>query len=230
MAKRSCPLSKAYGLLEPGPVVLVTTARKGCANIMTMSWHTMMEFEPPLVGCVISGRNASFDTLRVTKECAINIPTREWAKQVVGIGNCSGLTVDKFAKFGLTPVKGSQVQAPLIAECYASLECRVADTRLVNRYNFFILEVVQAWVDAAAKNPQTLHHRGNGVLVVAGETVRVRSGMKGSAGVFFCAVTGFSVGFRVPVDSLNAGHPIQAEGHHEHRKNHRSHGEFQEGV
>ena len=178
MAKRSYPLSKVYGLLEPGPVVLVTTARKSKANVMTMSWHTMMEFEPPLIGCVISGRNASFDTLRATKECVINIPTLEMAKQMVGIGNCSGRTVDKFAKFGLTAVAATQVQAPLIGECYASLECRVADTRLVNRYNFFILEVVQAWVDTAVKQPQTLHHRGNGVFVVAGETVKLRSAMK----------------------------------------------------
>ncbi len=41
------PLSKVYQLLEPGPVVLLTTAQKGRANVMTMSWQTMMEFEPP---------------------------------------------------------------------------------------------------------------------------------------------------------------------------------------
>jgi flavin reductase (DIM6/NTAB) family NADH-FMN oxidoreductase RutF len=138
----------------------------------------MMEFEPPLVGCVISGRNASFDTLKATKQCVINIPTLELAKQVVGVGNCSGRTVDKFAKFGLTPVEAAEVQAPLIKECYASLGCKVADTRLVNRYNFFILEVVQAWVDTAVKQPQTLHHRGSGVFAVAGETVKLRSVMK----------------------------------------------------
>lgn len=178
MAKQSCSLSKVYGLLEPGPVVLVTTARKGRANVMTMSWHTMMEFEPPLVGCVISGRNASFDTLRATRQCAINIPTLELAKPVVGVGNCSGRSVDKFAKFGLTPVAAAQVDAPLIDECYASLECRVADTRLVNRYNFFVLEVVQAWLDTAVKNPQTLHHRGNGVFFAAGEAFRLRSAAK----------------------------------------------------
>ncbi len=178
MAKRAYPLSRVYGLLESGPVVLVTTHRKGTSNIMTMSWHTMMEFEPPLIGCVISGRNASFDVLRATKECVINIPTRDLARQVVGIGNCSGRTVDKFVKFGLTAVEASQVQVPLIAECYASLECRVADTRLVNRYNFFILEVLEAWVDAAVRKPQTLHHRGNGVFVVADATIRLRSAMK----------------------------------------------------
>lgn len=63
MPKRSFPLSKVYRLLEPGPVVLVTTASKGRVNIMAMSWHTMLEFEPPLVGCVISNRNYSFMAL-----------------------------------------------------------------------------------------------------------------------------------------------------------------------
>jgi len=178
MKKSTFPLAKVYGLLEAGPVVLVSTAHKGKANIMTMSWHTMMEFEPPLIGCVISGRNASFDMLKATRECAINIPTQTLAKQVVGIGNCSGRAIDKFSRFGLTAVDAAQVGAPLIAECYASLECRVADTRLVNRYNFFILEVVQAWVDRTVKRPQTLHHRGNGEFVVAGETIRLRSAMK----------------------------------------------------
>jgi flavin reductase (DIM6/NTAB) family NADH-FMN oxidoreductase RutF len=96
----------------------------------------------------------------------------------VGIGNCSGRTVDKFARYRLTPVAAAEVKPPLIAECYASLECRVADARLVNRYNFFILEVVRAWVDTAIRQPQTLHHRGNGVFAVAGETVRRRSAAK----------------------------------------------------
>ena len=63
MKKKSFPLAKVYGLLEPGPVVLITTSHKGVPNIMTQSWHTMMEFEPPLIGSVISGRNHSFDAL-----------------------------------------------------------------------------------------------------------------------------------------------------------------------
>lgn len=51
MVKKSFTLSKAYQLLEPGPVVMVTTSLKGKPNIMTMSWHMMIDFEPPLVGC-----------------------------------------------------------------------------------------------------------------------------------------------------------------------------------
>jgi flavin reductase (DIM6/NTAB) family NADH-FMN oxidoreductase RutF len=178
MAKRAYPLAKVYSLLEPGPVVLVSTARKGRANLMTMSWHAMMEFEPPLIGCVISGRNFSFEALRATKQCAINVPTREWAKQVVGVGNCSGRDVDKFERFGFTPVEATEIDVPLVGECYANLECRVADGRLVNRYNFFVLEVLKAWVDTAIKQPQTLHHRGNGRFFSAGETFKLRSSMK----------------------------------------------------
>jgi len=178
MSKRSFPLSKVYRLLEPGPVVLVTTAVKGRANIMAMSWHTMLEFEPPLVGCVISNRNYSFDILSKNKECVINIPTVELAKQVVGCGNCSGKKTDKFIKFGLTPITASYVRAPLIDECYANLECKVADARDVAKYNFFILEVVKAWIDPGQKHPRTIHHRGMGVFAVDGETIKLPSKMK----------------------------------------------------
>lgn len=90
MTKQLFPLPKVYGLLEPGPVVMVSSARAGRTNIMTLSWHTMLEFEPPLVGCVISNRNYTFDIVKATKECVINIPTVELAEQVVGCGNTTG--------------------------------------------------------------------------------------------------------------------------------------------
>jgi flavin reductase (DIM6/NTAB) family NADH-FMN oxidoreductase RutF len=176
--KRALPLGKVYGLLEPGPVLLLSTAHKGAHNVMAMSWHTMMEFEPPLVGCVVSGNDFSFAALLATRECVLNIPTVELATQVVACGNTKGNVVDKFARFGLTALPAKQVGAPLIGECYANLECRVVDTRLKNRYNFFVLEVVQAWVDPTCKAPKTLHHRGHGLFMVAGETLKLKSRMK----------------------------------------------------
>jgi flavin reductase (DIM6/NTAB) family NADH-FMN oxidoreductase RutF len=178
MAKRAYPLARVYGLLEPGPVLLLTTLHKGRANVMAMSWHTMMEFEPPLVGCVVSGRDFSFAALKATRQCVLNIPTAGLAAQVVGCGNTSGRRVDKFERFALTPLPARTVAAPLVAECYANLECRVVDTRLVKRYNFFVLEVKKAWVDPACKVPRTLHHRGRGVFSVAGETIKLPSKMK----------------------------------------------------
>lgn len=176
--KQAFPLAKVYGLLEPGPVTLVTTVRDGRPNIMTMSWHTMIDFEPPIIGCVISDRNYSFESLATTKECVINIPTAELAKQVVGCGNSSGRTVDKFRAFHLTPAAASRVGPPLIVECYANLECRVIDASLADRYCLFILQVLKAWIDPLKTHPKTLHHLGWGAFMVAGRTIRLTSKMK----------------------------------------------------
>lgn len=178
MTKKSFPLPEVYRLLEPGPVVMVTTAGGERPNIMTMSWHTMIEFEPPLVGCVISNRNYSFGLLQAANECVINIPTVEIADKVVACGNTSGAGTDKFEAFQLTPKPAARVGAPLIEECYANLECKVADTSMVDKYGLFVLEVIQAWVDPAVKNPQTIHHLGNGNFMVAGERIKLSSQMK----------------------------------------------------
>jgi flavin reductase (DIM6/NTAB) family NADH-FMN oxidoreductase RutF len=176
--KKSFPLSKVYGLLEPGPVVMVTTRLGERANVMTMSWQTMLEFEPPLVGCVISNRNHSFDILKATKECVIAIPTLQLAPTVVKVGNTSGKNKDKFSEFGLSMLPASLVSAPLIGECYANLECKVVDTALVNKYNFFILEVRKAWINPAIKHPRMIHHMGKGVFVVDGKIIKLPSKMK----------------------------------------------------
>jgi flavin reductase (DIM6/NTAB) family NADH-FMN oxidoreductase RutF len=35
---------------------------------MTLSWHMMVEFEPPLVACVVSSANYSFAALQATRK------------------------------------------------------------------------------------------------------------------------------------------------------------------
>jgi flavin reductase (DIM6/NTAB) family NADH-FMN oxidoreductase RutF len=172
------PLAKVYQLLEPGPVVLLTTADRGKANVMTMSWHMMLEFEPPLVACVVSEGDYSFAALRKTKECVIAIPAVQLAAKVVKIGNCSGRDVSKFEEFELTPKPAEWVSAPLIVECFANLECKVTNTRFVNRYDLFVLEVVKAWIDPAQTDPKTIHHHGYGKFVVDGETIMLPSKMR----------------------------------------------------
>jgi len=168
--KKSLSLADVYRLLEPGPVVLLTTALKGQTNVMPMSWHTMMEFEPPLVGCVVSNRNHSFGLLRASKECVINVPTVRLISETVHCGNCSGRTTDKFAAFGITPLPAQHVQAPLVGECPVNLECRVVNTRMVTPYNLFVLQEIKAWRDPRPKRLQTFHHLGLGRFMVAGAT------------------------------------------------------------
>jgi flavin reductase (DIM6/NTAB) family NADH-FMN oxidoreductase RutF len=106
--KVELPVEKVRRYLEPGPIVLVSSAWNGRRNIMPMGWHTVMEFSPSLIGCVISSANHSFEMVRRSGECVINLPTTALTDEVIGIGNCSGAAIDKFARFGLTPEKAKR--------------------------------------------------------------------------------------------------------------------------
>ena len=176
--KKSYPLDQIRRHLETGPIVLVSSVWQGKTNIMTLGWHMMMQFTPALVGCYIWDGDHSFEMIRKSRECVINIPTRELVEEVVGIGNSTGSRLDKFEKFGLTPVAAEKVAAPLIAECYASFECRLADPSLITKYGLFIWEVVAAHVATAPKRPRTLHYRGQGQFMVAGSQISRREKFK----------------------------------------------------
>ncbi len=172
--KKDFPVGKIRRFLEPGPIVLVSSSWKGKDNIMTMGWHTVLEFSPSLIGCMITSGNHSFEMIKKSKECVINIPTVDMSKEIVGIGNCSGEQLDKFKVFGLTAVAASKVKAPMIQECYANLECKVIDVTMLNKYNFFIMEVVKAHSAVSPKNPKTIHYRGEGDFMVSGASMSLK--------------------------------------------------------
>jgi flavin reductase (DIM6/NTAB) family NADH-FMN oxidoreductase RutF len=176
MAKKlNFPVANVRRYLEPGPIVLVSSRFDGKNNIMIMGWHTVMEFTPSLVGCIIAGGNHSFEMIRRSGECVINLPTTALTDIVVGIGNTSGADIDKFAHFGLTPGKAKKVSAPLVTECCAHFECKLHDDALVDKYNYFIFEVVAASAAATPKHPETLHYTGDGVFMTAGKISSRRS-------------------------------------------------------
>jgi flavin reductase (DIM6/NTAB) family NADH-FMN oxidoreductase RutF len=166
--KKDFPTRLARRYLEPGPIVLVSSQWQGETNIMTLGWQTVMEFSPALIGCVISGANHSFELIRKSGECVINLPTSALADTVARIGNTSGAMIDKFREFGLAAAKAERVQAPLIEVCHANFECRLHDDALVDRYNFFIFEIVKAHVAPRPEHPETLHYKGDGLFMVSG--------------------------------------------------------------
>lgn len=157
LKKCDFPVSQVRRYLEPGPIVLVSSKWKGKTNVMTMGWHTVIEFMPSLVGCIIAESNHSFHMIRNSSECVINLPTAALVDIVVRIGNTSGAEIDKFKEFGLTLDEAREVEAPMIRECYASFECRLYDDSLIDKYNFFIFKVVKAHVATSPKHPETLH-------------------------------------------------------------------------
>ncbi|CAN0618693.1 Flavin reductase domain protein FMN-binding protein [Burkholderia multivorans] len=165
---RELSLSKAFTLMESGPVVLVTTHDGGKDNIMTVSWTMVMDFTP--VFAITTGEwNYSFAALRKNRECVIAIPTVDLLDKVVGIGTCTGADTDKFSRFGLTPVPAKLVRPPLIEECVANIECKVID--IVERHNIVVLEGVAAYVDTAREEKRMVHAVGDGTFIVDGRKI-----------------------------------------------------------
>jgi len=173
-SKKNFPVSDIRRYLEPGPIVLVTSKYKKESNVMTMGWHTVLEFTPSLIGCMITSANHSFDLIKNSKECVINIPEIHMAEIVAGIGNCSGRDVNKFEKFGLTTQDASHVKAPLLKDCFANFECKIHDAKMLDTYNFFIFEVVKAHVPSSPKYPKTIHYRGDGHFMISGKSLNLR--------------------------------------------------------
>jgi flavin reductase (DIM6/NTAB) family NADH-FMN oxidoreductase RutF len=171
----SLPLGKAFTLIEPGPVVLVTTNDGHKDNVMAISWTMVVDFTPKFA--ITTGAwNYSYAALTMTKECVIAIPTVDLLDVVVGAGTCSGKECDKFARFGLTPLKASQVRAPLIAQCLANIECRVID--IIKRHDIVVLEGVAAHIDGARKEKRLIHAVGDGTFVVDGRHLDRKEAMR----------------------------------------------------
>ena len=171
---RKLKLSKAFTLMEPGPVVLVTTHDGQKSNIMTISWTMVLDFTP--VFAITTGEwNHSYLALQKNKECVIAIPTVDMLATVVGIGTCSGADTDKFAKFKLTPVPGKVVKPPLIKECLANMECKVID--IVKKHNIVVLEAVAAYLDTTRKEKSMIHAVGDGTFIIDGRKIDRRKMM-----------------------------------------------------
>jgi flavin reductase (DIM6/NTAB) family NADH-FMN oxidoreductase RutF len=168
-------IQKAFTLIEPGPVVLITTNDGFKNNIMTISWTMVVDFTPRFA--ITTGAwNYSYKALKEFKECVIAIPAADQIDQIVGIGTTSGKDINKFEKFELTPEKAKHVNAPLIRECIANIECKVID--FIKKHDIIILEGVAAYFNSSRKNKRTIHANGDGTFVVDGRKISRRRAMQ----------------------------------------------------
>jgi len=171
------PLKKVVRLLEPGPLVLVTTAYNGKSNVMTMGFHMMVQHDPPLIAFVIGPWDFSYTALVKTKQCVIAIPGVDLMEKTVDIGNCSGADIDKFKEFNLGTLPGDKVNAPLIRQCLANIECKVVNTQLSGKYNLFVVAAVKAWINNDRREQRIFHHKGDGTFSVDGRTRDLKARM-----------------------------------------------------
>ena len=152
MVKPDVPSAKAYRLIYPRPVVLVSCIdpETGKNNVITIAWAVPLSINPPLMGILVAPRRYSHELIERSGEFVINIPTIEILDKVIKCGKVSGRQHDKFSEFGLTPKPGRVVRTPSIEECVAHVECKLVNQVTTGDHTLFIGEVVAAYADESA--------------------------------------------------------------------------------
>jgi len=169
MPIKEIPLEQGYKLLNPGSVVLITSASGEKKNVMTLAWTSIINSEPFIIGIAMGNQAYSAKLIRKSREFAINIPGKNLLGAVRACGETSGINVDKFKKAKLTVFRAKKVRAPLVQECFGWLECRVIKAIKFGDVNFFISKVLavsasdkyydDGWIPEKA---QLIHHLGGG--------------------------------------------------------------------
>ena len=131
MRKEEITPRDALGLLEPSPLVLVTTEARGRPNVSTVSWIMPAGPEPPTVILSLAPESLTRRNIEDRGEFIINIPGRDLAREAAYCGSISGLEVQKLKECGLKLEPGGKVRAPVLSGCPAHLECRATVTRAV---------------------------------------------------------------------------------------------------
>lgn len=143
MSEKIVPKSvkKPFVALRPVPVVLVSCGHGEQANIITIAWTGILCSSPPQIGIGVRPDRHSHGLIQETGEFVVNVPGEGLLDEVEYCGFVSGREENKFAARGLTPVPGSAIQTPIIAECSLNIECRLVHTLPLGSHDLFVGEV-----------------------------------------------------------------------------------------
>jgi|SRR3990167_1314983 len=158
-------LSKAYRLLNHGPVILISASHNGKQNIMAAAWNMPLDFDPPRITVVIDKNTYTRELIEASGSFAISVPCVAQIDIVRKVGTSSGrdlINTDKFALYDLETFPSKQITAPLLKGCVAWLECKVIpEPHSQNTYDLFIAEVVAAYADEFVFSDGRWHFEGH---------------------------------------------------------------------
>lgn len=135
-------------VIAPLPVALV-----GCAhaelgvNLLTIAWTGVGCSDPPMIHASIRPGRHSHRMIAESGCFTVNLPTREILRQVDLCGIVSGRDGDKWRRAGLTPLTGTAVAAPIVAECPVNFECVVRHVLPLGVHDMFVGEIVARRAD-----------------------------------------------------------------------------------
>ena len=139
---------KGSVMLNPTPVVLVTSKNKSNKiNIFTVGWVSTICTRKPIIAMGIRPERLSYEYIKESGECVINLPTKDMVKIVDYCGVCSGRKKDKIKHFGIQLDKGNCISTPSLQKSPIALECKVKSITPLGSHDLFLLEVINVKVD-----------------------------------------------------------------------------------
>ncbi len=138
---------KGSALLGPVPPALVTCGTMEQPNVLTVAWTGIVCTHPAMTYISVRPSRHSYKMIQETGEFVINLPTSAMARITDYCGMKSGAKVDKIQKCRLTLAEGSEVSAPILADCPVSLECRVTSAQELGSHTMFLAEILAVQVE-----------------------------------------------------------------------------------
>ncbi|MFC1742245.1 flavin reductase family protein [Nanoarchaeota archaeon] len=138
-------------IVNPRQVVLVTVHGKADImgkevvkdNIITLTWHCPLSFDPELYGICIGKNRFSYQLIKESKVFCVNFVPYSMKEAAIQCGTSSGANVDKFEKYGLTKEGCEVIDCCAIKEALATLACEVVDEFETGDHVFFVGKVVR---------------------------------------------------------------------------------------
>lgn len=118
------------GLIVPRPIGWIGTRRPdGTNNLAPFSFFNAVSSNPPVVlfsgGSHADRPKDSVTLAEIAGEFTVNIVSEDLAEAMSLTSGSFGADDDEFAIANLTAVSATQIDAPMVAESPANLECRV---------------------------------------------------------------------------------------------------------
>ena len=147
MAKIRKRLLRGGNMLNPTPVVMVSCGSTPDEyNIITIAWAGTINSDPPMCSISVRPERHSYDIIKREGSFVINLVNKELTPFADWCGVRSGKKYNKFMETGLTPVRASKVNAPMIEESPVNLECKVTQIIPMGSHDLFLAEVVAVHV------------------------------------------------------------------------------------
>ena len=139
---------KGSVMLNPTPVVLITSKNKeGKVNVFTVGWASTVCTKPPVMAIGIRPERLSYDYIKESMECVINLTTKDMVNITDYCGVISGKRQDKIEHFDLKLSEGVSINTPSLEMSPVALECRVRSITPLGTHDMFLLDITNVKVD-----------------------------------------------------------------------------------